>query len=116
MPFDSGNRILTDWVAVLFILSPTLFAHAVARFKFRCKEFVDCSIYGIIWKVVVDEKTPSVRTNERPYKRGENFRTVIDGFVISPNVGAKSVETTDFDFEYTDHHPVTAEFYAVEAR
>lgn len=67
------------------------------------------------WRAAIDPTTPSVRTNERPYKRGENFTTVIDGFVISPNVEALSVETRDLDFQISDHHPVAARFRAISA-
>lgn len=66
------------------------------------------------WEVAIDRETPSVRTNERPYKKGENFTTVIDGFVISPNVRAESVKTRDLDFQYSDHQPVEAQFVAVK--
>jgi endonuclease/exonuclease/phosphatase family metal-dependent hydrolase len=66
------------------------------------------------WDVAIDKETPSVRTNERPYKKGENFTTVIDGFVISPNVKAESVKTRDLDFQFSDHQPVDARFVAVK--
>ncbi len=66
------------------------------------------------WSVAIDRDTPSVRTNERPYVRDENFTTVIDGFVISPNVRAQSVKTRDLDFQYSDHQPVDARFIAAE--
>ncbi len=64
------------------------------------------------WSIAVDRETPSVRTNERPYAPGENFTTVIDGFVVSPNVEAISVNTQDLDFQYTDHHPIRWRFRA----
>lgn len=65
------------------------------------------------WRVAADAEVPTVRTNERPYRRGENFTTVIDGFVVSPNVETVSIRTTDLDFQYADHQPVTATFRAV---
>lgn len=65
------------------------------------------------WQIAVDATTPTVRTNERPYRRGENFTTIIDGFVVSPNVAINSVETHDTDFQFTDHQPTTAVFMAV---
>ena len=65
------------------------------------------------WRIAADEKIPSVRTNERPYQRGENFTTTIDGFVVSPNVEIESVEGTDLDFQYTDHQPVTVQLRAM---
>lgn len=66
------------------------------------------------WAVAIDKETPSVRTNERPYRNGENFTTVVDGFVISPNVRAESVRTRDLDFQFSDHQPVEARFLAVK--
>ncbi len=66
------------------------------------------------WSVAVDKATPSVRTNERPYRKGENFTTVIDGFVVSPNVRADSVTAHDLDFQFSDHQPVSARFVATK--
>jgi endonuclease/exonuclease/phosphatase family metal-dependent hydrolase len=66
------------------------------------------------WSVAIDRETPSVRTNERPYRKGESFTTVIDGFVVSPNVRAVSVKARDLDFQYSDHQPVAARFEAIK--
>jgi len=64
------------------------------------------------WQVVVDARSPTVRSNERPYQHGENYTTVIDGFYVSPNVDVVSIKTINTDFEYTDHQPVMAVFKA----
>ncbi|NWG92105.1 MAG: hypothetical protein HXY21_06300 [Parvularculaceae bacterium] len=66
------------------------------------------------WSVAIDRETPSVRTNERPYRKGENFTTIIDGFIVSPNVRTLGVKTRDLDFEFSDHQPVDARFEAAE--
>lgn len=66
------------------------------------------------WSVAFDSQTPTVRTNERPYRKGENFTTTIDGFVISPNVRAMSVRARDLDFQFSDHQPVDARFVAAD--
>lgn len=65
------------------------------------------------WRIVADPSIPTVRTNERPYRRGENYTTVIDGFIISPNVAAESVTGFDLDFQHSDHQPVRARFRAL---
>lgn len=65
------------------------------------------------WQIVADGSIPSVRTNERPYRRGENYTTVIDGFIVSPNVVAESVTGFDLDFQHSDHQPVRGRFRAV---
>ena len=62
------------------------------------------------WRLVVDPATPTVRTLSTPFERGKNGMSIIDGFVVSPNVSVLSVKTVDLNFEHTDHHPVTARF------
>ena len=64
------------------------------------------------WSIAIDPKTPTVRTVNQPFVRGENYLTIIDGFIVSPNVDTVSVETIDTDFEMSDHMPVVAEFRA----
>jgi endonuclease/exonuclease/phosphatase family metal-dependent hydrolase len=58
------------------------------------------------WRVAADAAIPSVRTNERAYRRGENYTTVIDGFIVSPNVSVEEVQGFDLDFAHSDHNPV----------
>lgn len=58
------------------------------------------------WQIAIDPSTPTVRTNERPYNRDENYRTIIDGLIVSPNVDVISVRGIDLDFQNTDHQPV----------
>jgi endonuclease/exonuclease/phosphatase family metal-dependent hydrolase len=60
------------------------------------------------WKIAADAKTPSVRTNEHPYKAGENYTTVIDGFIVSPNVAIDAVSGVDLHFQHSDHNPIRA--------
>ena len=57
------------------------------------------------WKLVFDETVPTVRTNERPFKADENYRTIIDGLLVSPDVDVVSVKGIDLGFQYTDHQP-----------
>ncbi|MDR3525975.1 MAG: hypothetical protein P4L57_01760 [Rhizomicrobium sp.] len=64
------------------------------------------------WQLICDSATPSVRTNHQPYKKGENYTAVIDGFLVSPNVEVHAVHTTNLDFRFTDHQPVKLEVSA----
>lgn len=63
---------------------------------------------GFQW--AVDKNTPSVRTVDVAYQEGVNFRAVIDGFLVSPNVEIIKVEGHDLKHEHSDHNPVTAQF------
>lgn len=64
------------------------------------------------WKIITGPDIATVRTNYQPYIKGENYTTIIDGFMVSPNVKTLSVRTIDTEFEYTDHQAVWAEFSA----
>lgn len=62
------------------------------------------------WQLVFDANVATIRTNERPFIKGENYTTIIDGFLVSPNVEVLSVQGIDTNFQYTDHQPVLAKF------
>ncbi|MCY4480121.1 MAG: endonuclease/exonuclease/phosphatase family protein [Rhodospirillales bacterium] len=68
------------------------------------------------WTLGLDPSVPSVRTLHRPYEAGVNYVTVIDGFLVSPNVVVERVETIDLGFLHTDHHPVLASLRMNAAR
>ena len=58
------------------------------------------------WRFACDLSIPSCRLLDRPYDPADSQFYVIDGFILSPNVGLDSVETLDEQFQYTDHNPV----------
>lgn len=64
------------------------------------------------WQIVAEQGAATVRTTDKPYVEGENYRTGIDGFIVSPNVRADSVKVLDTKYEFSDHMPVTATFTA----
>jgi endonuclease/exonuclease/phosphatase family metal-dependent hydrolase len=61
------------------------------------------------WRWAYDRATPSLRATNQPYAAGENFITIVDGFLVSPEIHVRSVHTSDLGFEHTDHHPVHLE-------
>jgi len=61
------------------------------------------------WTWGADSNVPSNRSLAAPYKMGETFTTVIDGFLLSPNIKLKSVETFNLGFEHSDHNPILLE-------
>ena len=61
------------------------------------------------WSFLMDEKTPSCRSLDMPYADADhdNFQYyLIDGFIVSGNIGVDEFRTVDFDFENSDHNPV----------
>ncbi len=58
------------------------------------------------WKWAFDPTIPSNRRVITPYKRGTTPTTVIDCFLVSPNITVEDVHGLDLGFEYSDHQPV----------
>lgn len=60
------------------------------------------------WSFVSDTSAPTMRLMEAPYDqmRWWSQYYVLDGYVASPNVEIESVETLDYEFEYSYHNPV----------
>lgn len=68
------------------------------------------SLFETGFNLGFDSTTTTVRDNNQPYVPGENFETVIDGFLVSPNIRIDSVVGNDLNFENSDHNPVTMTF------
>jgi endonuclease/exonuclease/phosphatase family metal-dependent hydrolase len=58
------------------------------------------------WTWAYDNKNPSNRSVITAYDPGTTTTTVIDFFLLSPNVENASVNCIDLDFENSDHNPV----------
>ncbi len=61
------------------------------------------------WRYVWDDSVPTCRLLNQPYDPADEENTqyyVIDGFLVSPNLTVKSVETMDEGFAFSDHNPV----------
>lgn len=58
----------------------------------------------------VDKTVPTVRSTSSAYINNQSFTTVIDGFLVSPNVEILEVHGHQLDFENSDHNPVSATF------
>ncbi len=55
----------------------------------------------------VADNAPSCRSLEEPFTDNETSQVyIIDGFIVSDNIVAESVEVLDRGFEYSDHNPV----------
>ena len=103
--YTKGNCVVIggDWNLVPV---KTTFPHTTAKkylfwiFSFP-KEYIPAG-----WHFYVDEKSPSVRTLQKSYVKNENYTTIIDGFLCSPNVKVAQVRTINQNFIYSAHNPV----------
>jgi endonuclease/exonuclease/phosphatase family metal-dependent hydrolase len=58
------------------------------------------------WQFVFDPWQPTNRDVDMGYQKGTTKTTIIDFFVVSPNVNVESVNTMNTSFENADHQPV----------
>ncbi len=58
------------------------------------------------WQYAADMDVPTNRKLAKPYNPKTTYKTVIDYFLVSPNVTVERVEGIDLDFAFSDHNPV----------
>lgn len=63
---------------------------------------------GFAW--ALDPDRPTVRASSAPYRLGESFVAVIDGFLVSDNVVVREAVVRNLNFANSDHNPVRAVF------
>ncbi|MCY7330880.1 MAG: endonuclease/exonuclease/phosphatase family protein [Saprospiraceae bacterium] len=61
------------------------------------------------WQYAYDPTVPTNRKASDPYVKGETFETLIDFFLISPNLTVRSIRGIPQDFQFSDHQPVWVE-------
>lgn len=107
---EKGNYLILggDWNHALPSTDPGVFETTQEWPEWLQQFPVDFQPEGFQW--AVDPNIPSVRTVDIPYSEGVNFRAVIDGFLISPNIQLNDVQGNDLSFKNSDHNPVTATF------
>ncbi len=59
------------------------------------------------WTWAFDPSLPSNRDAGVVYHKGKTTTTILDYFLLSPNVQLLSVKTLDLGFRFSDHNPVT---------
>jgi endonuclease/exonuclease/phosphatase family metal-dependent hydrolase len=107
---DKGNYLILggDWNHSLPGTTPETFKTTQTWPEWLQSFPEDFQPEGFVW--AVDATVPSARTVDVAYSEGVNFRAVIDGFLVSPNITISEVQGHDLSFEHSDHNPVTATF------
>ena len=58
------------------------------------------------WVFAYDPTVSSNRKCRDPYEKGKTFETLIDFFLVSPNVQVLKVKGVQQDYQFSDHQPV----------
>jgi len=61
------------------------------------------------WRFAYDPSLPTNRKARDPYVKGETFETLIDFFLVSPNIQVRAVKGITQAFQFSDHQPVWME-------
>lgn len=111
--FAAGNYVLAggDWNQC-----PPLFKPHFADQPFDTVDlnFINKDYLPESWKWVYDSLTPGNRRLSDKYLRGKTLTTVIDFYLLSPNIRTESIRTIDLGFKNSDHQPVLATFKLLE--
>ena len=102
--YNIGNYIITggDWNQ-----SPPEFKPEFAGNQVNTQQMMMTSDYlPADWRWIYDNKAPTNRTVIAAYDPSTTTTTVIDMFLISPNIRDISVECINLNFENSDHNPV----------
>jgi endonuclease/exonuclease/phosphatase family metal-dependent hydrolase len=107
--YEKGNYVIVggDWNHQIPGTDAANFETAQEWPEWLVKIPDDFKPEGFKWGA--DKSTPSNRTLDQKYTKGVNFLSVIDGFLVSPNVEIVNVHGYSLDFEYSDHNPVEIE-------
>jgi len=103
--YEKGNYILVggDWNQTPYGIKPELPSH---RFDTDNLNYVEKDYPAPGWTWAYGADIPTNRRLAIPYDRESSLTTIIDCYLLSPNIMLEHVETIDLDFQYSDHQPV----------
>jgi len=110
--YNRGNYIVVggDWNQSPYGLLPELPGH---RFDTENLAYIEEGYPASDWKWAYDPGIPTNRRVAVPYDRDSSLTTIIDFYLLSPNIRVEEVQAMDLDFRYSDHQPVTLQISLV---
>jgi endonuclease/exonuclease/phosphatase family metal-dependent hydrolase len=108
--FEEGNYVVTggDWNQNPVGYIPGTFNNGDAARTIS--PGIEPDFFPEGWQWVFDPAVPTNRDVDRVYQKGKTPATIIDFFVVSPNISVENVHTTDLGFKWSDHQPVVMTF------
>lgn len=103
--YNKGNFLIVggDWNQSPFGLSPELPSHLFDTISLT---YVEKDFPAPQWSWAFDPTLPTNRRVSTPYEQSTCLTTVIDYYLLSPNITIEEVKTLDVDFRFSDHQPV----------
>jgi endonuclease/exonuclease/phosphatase family metal-dependent hydrolase len=103
--YKKGNYVIVggDWNQTPYGFAPELPSHQFDRVSLV---YVEKDYLGPEWTWAYDSEMPTNRRVATPYDKSTSLTTVIDYYLLSPNIILEEVETLDVDFQFSDHQPI----------
>lgn len=103
--FEKGNYVITggDWNQNPALYKTTEVDKTYPAVK---REKLDETIFSKDWQIVYDPAKPTNREIKTPLTKGKTEVTIIDYYILSPNIKLERIETFSQGFEFSDHEPV----------
>lgn len=70
---------------------------------------IEAEFMGADWQWMYDPRMATNRKLADPYQKGETSVTLIDFYLVSPNIRVNQVKGIDTGFQFSDHQPVWME-------
>lgn len=103
--FEKGNYVVAggDWNQ-----NPPEYKLSEVKTEFipSSTELLDFSVFPENWQVVYDSSLPTNRSLDIPLTKGKTRVTIIDYFIVSPNIKIEEIKIIPQNFEYSDHEAV----------
>jgi len=103
--YKEGNYLIVggDWNQTPYGFTPELPSHLFDTVNLT---FVEKDFPEPVWSWAFDPTLPTNRRVSVPYNKSTSLTTVIDYFLLSPNISIEEVKTVDTDFQFSDHQAV----------
>ncbi len=103
--YKQGNYLIVggDWNQTPYGFKPELPSHLFDTLNLT---FVEKDFPEPGWSWAFDPTLPTNRRVSVPYKQATSLTTVIDCFLLSPNIRAEELETINTGFLFSDHQAV----------
>lgn len=107
--YAKGNYVVAggDWNQNPPTFNPEL---VNKKYPVKVQEKIEDGFFPDEWSIIFDTKNPTNRNIETPLTEGETLTTIIDYFILSPNVEAIKVGIIPQNFTYSDHEAVKLTF------
>jgi len=103
--YEMGNYVIVggDWNQTPYGLIPELPSH---QFDTINLSYIEKNYPAPEWTWAFDPGLPTNRRLEHPYNPTTSLTTIIDCYLLSPNIKLEKVKAIDTEFRFSDHQPV----------